>query len=134
MSSSFSWEWIPNQRIGPFVFGQPIPEECLKFVEKLEPDYENADWETYAFFVEEGKLNVARVHVENGGVVTVEVKDTCSYLCRNLIGMKTSEVQLLVGGKWIEEDSWDTGRCLENEDLNITIWDEKGHVDSVTVY
>ena len=133
MSLSFNWEWIPNQRIGPFVFGQPIPKECLKLVEKLEPDCENADWETYAVFVEEGKPNVARAHVENGEVVTVEVKDTCSYLSRNLIGMKTSEVQLLVGGKWTIESKWTNGCQIDNDALGISIWDEDGVVESVTI-
>ena len=125
-----NWDWIPGVRVGPFFFGAPLPhvedvELCL-----LEPDYEDADWQTYRVGDEE-----ARVSVRDGVVTDLECTKSLKYLGRSeLLGLSTTAVEALLGKVLVQTEQWDDGTTMyEVESLGLTLWIEGERVESATV-
>lgn len=87
------WEWTPNERVGPFVFGSPIaPVQQEYGLILLEPDSETDDWDTYIIPDYE-----SRVYAENDKITDVGCNDKLIYQGRNLLGRTVELAKRLFG-------------------------------------
>jgi len=125
-----NWDWTPGIRIGPFVFGAPLPRLEDVALTLLEPDCEGADWQTYRVGDEE-----ARVSVEDGVVTAVECMRSLRYLGhRELLGSSPKAAEVLLGEVLVRAKDWSDGTAMyQAESLGLTLWVEDDRVESATV-
>lgn len=124
------WIWEPNRSIGPFVFGEPIPEDFYGFEYRIIPRGES-DEETEQTFdlIEEGIW----ISTDFGLVESLETSQEIIYKGVDLIGMKTEDAAAFIGGDWEIEINTLGERMFNNDKLNIMLWEEDGVVDSAAV-
>lgn len=121
------WEWVPGRSIGPLRFGEALEAASLPFAVRL---VDREDEMTTFEVLEDG----SRIATEDGIVVFVECVTSCVLRERNLVGMPPSEAQRWIGGSWTVADENPLGRQLDCEELGITLWEEEGRVESVTMW
>jgi hypothetical protein len=100
-----SCDWLPGVRCGGLTFGKPLSTDSLGLTAVLlEPDYEGADWETYALGNQE-----ARVHVKEGNVVSVECMRSLCLRGVEILGLSHAELPMALGYQPTTTRAWPDG-------------------------
>jgi hypothetical protein len=135
---AIQWHWVPCVSVGPIIFGEPVAPVIGKFdLQKLEKDYEDADWDTYEFPDCETRIYVD----ENGGIKEIGCFDNLYYQGQNLFGLTLDEIRVLLGpedeiGKIVLFDF--PGNEFEKfpvefENFSAQFWFREGVVESVMI-
>ena len=123
--SSTKLIWTPLVSLGPIQFNCPFYINSFASFTLQDDTDPDMDWKTY--WILELKTNI---FVKDGIVTSCETWLSCIYNETDLIGMKSSDVYELFSDNLTWDDSHNN---YFQDDMDITIWIEKGAVESVTV-
>ncbi len=130
------WDWVPNEQIGPIVYGKPIAD----FIEHLGLRHVHDDTipghETEFYNVPGTDTDI---YEENGLVESVISGDFFIYKNANLIGMSEHEIIEQLGLEPSDIDEFDLAddeggaphRVLSFDDMGIDVWLLDDVVESV---
>ena len=121
-----SWSWTPGKRVGPFIFGESVPDllarVALVRVEAGPGEY----WETF-----DVPGTQSSVIAENGVVASISCHESLVYSDAEIIGLTASQARALFGpedemkpaGPWI---------AMYYTALGLTLWLTDGVAESAT--
>lgn len=120
--------WVPKISYGELVFGQPLPSQYEYL--KLEPSYEDADWDVYQLVGES-----IRVSVTDNQITSIECWDEFYIDLKNIVGLEFNEcVDLLGGGFELQATGFCSGEEeYTKEELGITLWVVRSVISGVTI-
>ena len=132
MPEHHRWKWLPLESIGGLRFDEPLPDKLgtLKF-ERVEDSFADIDDNIDAFEEVGGKT---QVFLEDGRVGSVFCRDNFFFESQDLIGLSAEEAMAVIGGNWVLDDEDDDERVFIEDDLEITIWEEDGAIDTIVVH
>lgn len=114
--------------MGPFYFGADAnPVISWLKLQKLDPDYEGADWDTY-----EVPTLESRIMVETGLVSGVLCCDRLIYNGKNLLGLPLGEIRSILGPEDSITENISLGEAVYYKQLGLTLWLAGGVVRSAT--
>jgi len=127
------WEWIPNERYGPFIFGMPRAQVPYLDDEDEEDrtDMGSGDVATSYSTTIEG---VKDVGFWNDILTGVTEEGDFWFRGRQLIGEFYRDVEGIFVGITPEIDDLVMHVCVDFDDLSLMLWvHEDGRIDSVSV-
>jgi hypothetical protein len=120
-----SWNWEPGVCLGPFVFGQALPENRAELgLEDLGWSDDGTGWESFS--AQDGAYTV---HVAAGKIVALECWSKLLFRGQNLVGLTQAEVQTLLGDG---ELAMKVG-SLDWNAMGLSLWMEGGSVESASL-
>lgn len=136
-AKSISWDWVPNERVGPFVFGKMISGFVRAFSLRLEnngaPDEFARDY--YSMPDEDVDIYFEEERIEH-----LDVSQTLTFFGRNIIGMEKGELDAVLGIAPDDVDEIELGEdgdpheVLSYFDLGLQLWLYHGKVDNAACW
>lgn len=126
VQNPYEWAWSPNESVGPFRFGYPLPSDTDLI---LRMNDSNSDEE---FIATDVVMRSCTVYTRrsDGKIDNIDARGSLTYRGKQLIGRPIVEAKEIVGGEWIEPYP-DMLPIIRNEELGISI--SKLDEDSVLV-
>ena len=124
-------EWVPLERIGPFIFGSMIDKYCEKYELNLSPEEynEKVGWEVY-----KGGDDI-RIYLEMGRIESVSCSATFNYQGINIIGKPVDKAIDLINRKpdniEIEELFEGPQEVYNFDPVGLQVWVKNGLVVTV---
>jgi hypothetical protein len=117
-NSILIWDWEPLVSVGSIQFGAPANPIIAKYnLQKLEPDCESADWDTYEF-----PDTDTRISVENGCIFSFNCYDNFFYKGQNLLGLSLDDIRQILGLEDEIDEMVGTYIPIYYESLGLTLW------------
>lgn len=129
-----TWDWVPNERIGPIVFGKPISEYVEALSLRLESNEALADFEEDYYTVPGAEVDI---YIEDGLVEQISVGTEFIFPGKNVVGAQEAELKSLLGFEPDEIDEIELGedgdphQVFVYPELGIQVWLYHGVVDRV---
>lgn len=132
-----SWDWVPNERVGPIRFDAPIEDylEELNLRKAIDKGTIAAVQEHYE--VPDAGIDI---YVEDNRVDWVRCDRSLHFRGHNLIGVNEAVLESLLGAKpdqreefdLSEEDDKASYEALDYDALSVQVWMFEGQVESVS--
>ncbi len=128
------WEWVPNERIGPIVFGNPVSDYVDALSLRLESNEADAGYEEDYYTVPGADVDI---HFENGVVEQISIGDEFVFSGKNVIGAEESKLKSLLGSEPDEINEVELGedgdphQVLAYPALGLQVWLYHGIVDQI---
>ena len=135
--ATFLWDWIPNERLGPVVFGAPISSYTEMLGLRLEHYQEVAGYKESHFKVSGVDIEI---YIQDGLVDTVISREVFMFNDVNVIEAAMADLAGILGVEPDEKDVLDLSdddeaapyEVLDYHKLGIQVWLMNGKVESIS--